>query len=296
MKSNLVCQNRETVRINEHFQMPKQLSPDQVEQFWNDGFLFPVDAFDGLQARKYRNLLEEAERDHPGEIHAEHRNNAHYILKFLDEIAHHPVILDVMEDLLGPDVLLTGTVLFIKEPQTPAFVSWHQDSTYTGIDPKEGITVWVALSEASSESGCMQMIPESHHQGILEHHDRFGEDNILTRGQTIEGIEKERAVDVTLKPGQISLHHVRTVHSSTPNRSDDRRIGLALQSFIAASVKQTLGEDYALSVRGQDPFQHFLRARRPQSDYEPEGIAFREAANQRLSDILYHGSELKRDY
>ena len=143
--------------------MPKQLSPPQVEQFWNDGFLFPVDAFDGVQAKKYRNLLEEAERDHPGEIHAEHRNNAHYILKFLDEIAHHPVILDVMEDLLGPDVLLTGTVLFIKEPQTPAFVSWHQDSTYTGIDPKEGITVWVALSEASSESGCMQMIPESHH-------------------------------------------------------------------------------------------------------------------------------------
>jgi len=142
----------------------------------------------------------------------------------------------------------------------------------------------------------MQMIPGSHHQGILEHHDRFGENNILTRGQTIEGIEKECAVDVTLKPGQISLHHVRTVHSSTPNRSDDRRIGLALQSFIAASVKQTLGEDYALSVRGQDPFQHFLRARRPRSDYEPEGIAFREAANQRLSDILYHGSELKRDY
>ena len=101
---------------------------------------------------------------------------------------------------------------------------------------------------------------------------------------------------MTLKPGQISLHHVRTVHSSTQNRSDDRRIGLALQSFIAASVKQTLGEDYALSVRGQDPFQHFLRARRPRSDYEPEGIAFREAANQRLSDILYHGSELKRDY
>ena len=99
--------------------MPKQLSPAQVEQFWNDGFLFPVDAFDGVQARRYRNLLEEAERDHPGEIHAEHRNNAHYILKFLDEIAHHPVILDVMEDLLGPDVLLTGTVLFIKEPQTP---------------------------------------------------------------------------------------------------------------------------------------------------------------------------------
>ena len=97
--------------------MPKQLSPDQVEQFWNDGFLFPVDAFDGVQARRYRSLLEQAEQDHPGEIHAEHRNNAHYILKFLDEIAHHPVILDVMEDLLGPDVLLTGTVLFIKEPK-----------------------------------------------------------------------------------------------------------------------------------------------------------------------------------
>ena len=178
--------------------MPKQLSPAQVEQFWNDGFLFPVDAFDGVQAKKYRNLLEEAERDHPEEIHTEHRNNAHYILKFLDEIAHHPVILDVMEDLLGPDVLLTGTVLFIKEPQTPAFVSWHQDSTYTGIDPKEGITVWLALSEADSESGCMQMIQGSHHQGILEHHDCFGENNILTRGQTIEGIEKEHAVDVTL--------------------------------------------------------------------------------------------------
>ena len=97
--------------------MPKQLSPDQVEQFWNDGFLFPVDAFDGVQARRYRSLLEQAERDHPWEIHAEHRNNAHYILKFLDEIAHHPVILDVMEDLLGPDVLLTEPSFSSRNPK-----------------------------------------------------------------------------------------------------------------------------------------------------------------------------------
>mgnify|MGYP001162669349 FL=1 len=276
--------------------MPKRLDEPQIEQFWREGFLFPIDVFDAKQAAHYRRLLEETEQERPEEFHAENRNNAHYSLKFLDEIAHNPVILDVIEDLLGPDLLLTGTVLFIKEPHTPSFVSWHQDSTYTGIDPKEGITVWIALSEARRESGCMQMIPKSHQGGIVEHHDCFGEDNILTRGQTIEGIKEEEALDVTLKPGQMSLHHVRNIHSSSPNRSDDRRIGLALQSFIPTSLRQTLGEDYALLMRGKDPDQHFLRARRPQSAYDPEGAKFREIVNQRFSEILYHGSMKKRAY
>ena len=140
------------------------------------------------------------------------------------------------------------------------------------------------------------MSPKSHQEDIFKHHDCFEEDNILTRRQTIEDIQDIEAQDVTLQAGQISMHHVRTIHSSTPNHSQDRPIGLALQSFFSTSVCQTLGEDYALLMRGKDPDPNFLHARRPLSAYDPEGAKYRMKVNQRFSEILYHGADQKRAY
>ena len=118
------------------------------------------------------------------------RNNTHLTLSVIDEIAHHPVILDAVEDIIGPDILVFGTVLFIKVSGDPGYVSWHQDATYMGLEPHDGVTAWLALSLSNAQSGCMTMLPRSGHGGIRRHTDTFADDNILTRGQEADvGVE-----------------------------------------------------------------------------------------------------------
>ena len=274
--------------------MPKRLTPAQIVDYERDGFVAPVDAMSESQAHELRRRFEEMERGYPERLHREQRNNAHYEFGFMDETVHDSRILDSVEDLIGPDILLWSTVLFIKKPRSPAHVSFHQDATYMGIEPQVGVTAWLALTEATTANGCMLMERASHRGDIREHHDTFGDDNILTRGQTIRAVNRDRVVPIELAPGQISLHHVRTVHASAPNTSDGRRIGIALQSFFPPTAKQTHGDDFALLVRGEDRFGHFRPARRPLSDAEPEGTRFRDAANERFAQILYAGAETRR--
>ena len=274
--------------------MPKRLTPAQIVDYQRDGFVAPVDVMSESEAHELRRRFEETERRYPERLHREQRNNAHYEFGFMDETVHDSRILDAVEDLIGPDILLWSTVLFIKEPRSSAHVSFHQDATYMGIEPQVGVTAWLALTEATTANGCMLMERASHRGDIREHHDTFGDDNILTRGQTIRAVNRDRVVPIELAPGQISLHHVRTVHASAPNTSDGRRIGIALQSFFPPAAKQTHGDDFALLVRGEDRFGHFRPARRPLSDAEPEGTRFRDAANERFAQILYAGAEIRR--
>jgi len=232
--------------------MGKILTEEQVKHYHEFGYCSPVDVLSETEAANVRQHLEEAERKYPEALNPTHRNNAHLAFCFLDEIAHHEIILNAVEDLIGPDILLYGSVLFIKEAWSPGFVSWHQDATYMGLVPHDFVTPWLALTPSNLESGCMKVIPGSHSGGILRHQDTFGEDNILTRGQQIPDVDEDQAVNIELRPGQMSLHHAQVIHGSMPNPSDRRRIGVALQAYMPPHVRQTIGENYALIVRGQD--------------------------------------------
>ena len=270
------------------------LSPTQVAAYRRDGFVAPIDVLSPHEALILRERFEEAERRYPERLNSTHRNNAHYEFLCLDEVVHDARILDAVESLVGPDILLWSTVLFIKAPNSPAHVSFHQDATYMGLSPQIGLTAWLALSDTTVESGCMLMEPGSHHHSIRPHRDTFGEDNILTRGQTISGIDENVLVPVELGAGQMSLHHVRTVHGSAPNTSHDRRIGLALQGLFPPSVVQTRGQDLALLLRGTDEYGHFDPGKRPAQDAEPAAADFRDRANHRLGELLYAGARRQR--
>lgn len=274
--------------------MPKLLTLDQIDAYERAGFVAPIEVMSTEEATALRQQLEAAERKFPHRLNAENRNNAHYEFTFMDEVAHHGRILDAVEDLIGPDILLWSTVLFIKDPNSPAHVSFHQDATYMGLEPQVGVTAWLALSEATLTTGCMLMEPGSHKSPVRDHEDTFGADNILTRGQTIQDVDTDAVVPIVLQPGQMSLHHVRTVHASAPNRGTDRRIGVAMQAYFPPDVVQTKGEDYALLVRGEDRYGNFQRARRPASDNERDGVRFRTQANERFAEILYSGAEKRR--
>ncbi|MGH6884326.1 MAG: phytanoyl-CoA dioxygenase family protein [Hypericibacter sp.] len=197
------------------------------------------------------------------------------MIPFMSRIARTSKILDVVQSLLGPNLLVWSCELFIKEPGTRKIVSWHQDLTYWGLgETDEQMTAWVALSPATVESGCMRFVAGSHHQPLLPHRETFHKDNLLSRGQEIEvEVEESTASNIVLQPGQMSLHHGRMFHSSGPNLSQDRRIGVAIR-YVTPGVRQTVAErDYAMLVRGCDPDRNWINFAPPEEPFGTDSMA-----------------------
>jgi ectoine hydroxylase-related dioxygenase (phytanoyl-CoA dioxygenase family) len=190
------------------------------------------------------------------------KSKSYLLFNWADQLVHHPRILDAVEDLIGPDILVYHSTLFLKEAHTPAFVRWHQDSTYFYLQPHLHVTAWVALSEASVQAGCMQALPGSHRWGAFEHDDKPEPMNMIRRGQGIsDRFDQETGTPMPVGPGQMSLHHTDLVHASGGNATDDRRLGYAI-SYIPASVRPTgQVQPSALCVRGRD-HGHFLPEQR----------------------------------
>ena len=166
-----------------------------------------------------------------------------------------------------------------------------------GMTSNNFVTPWIALSPSNRETGCMSMIPGSHRNSIVEHDDTFGKDNILTRGQVVKDVDESKAVDLIMRPGQMSLHHGEIVHGSQPNQSNQRRVGFALQSYMSNDVQQHIGENMWLPVRGKvrsQPGTTLLS--RPVTSMSAESVSQREVINKNFSDILYHGAEQRRGY
>ena len=276
--------------------MPKVLTQQQINDYHEQGFISPIDVMSESQATSYLKKLEAAEHDHPQEINSKNRNNPHLSFVFMDELVHHPIIVDAVEDLIGSNISLWGSVLFIKEPQSKGYVSWHQDATYVGIKPHDYVTPWLALTPSNLENGCMSMIPGSHKNHIRKHEDTFAEDNILTRGQVVTDVDESTAIDLILKPGQMSLHHCEIVHGSKPNLSDQRRVGFAIQAYMPAHARQVIGKNYWLQIRGDELRQDSIALHRPRFDLDPIATADRKLANDNWADILYKGASMKREY
>jgi len=270
------------------------LSCDAVAQYRRDGFYFPVRVFSSDEALGYRRRLEEVERAHGGPLGGELRHKGHLLFTWLNELIRHPRILDVVEDVLGPNLLCWSSSFFIKEARDPAFVSWHQDSTYWGLSEPDVATAWVAFSESSVESGAMRMIPGTHREQVA-HRDTFAPDNLLSRGQEIMvEVDEVSAVDVVLRPGEMSLHHVRMFHGSPPNRSADRRIGYAIR-YIPTHVRQLSDvRDTATLVRGVDAYHHFDPETPPERDLATAARAQHAAIMARQGEILYRGTTATR--
>ena len=277
--------------------MPKVLTKEQIEQYHDEGFISPVRVISEAQALSIKSQLEQVEAEFPDEINAESRNNLHLSFAFLDALAHNKIIVDAMEDLIGPDIALWASVMFIKEPSSKQYVSWHQDATYMGLDSIDFPTPWIALSPSNIETGCMTMIAGSHHSEIQNHEDTFAENNILTRGQVISNIDRSKAVDLILEPGEMSIHHGAIIHGSQPNKSNQRRIGFSLQSYVPPSIKQVVGQNIWTHIRGQKRKDiNGIELSRPNYNMDPITVEQRRVAEENLSEILYKGAKLKRKY
>jgi ectoine hydroxylase-related dioxygenase (phytanoyl-CoA dioxygenase family) len=266
------------------------LPQEAVHKYRRDGYVSPVPVMSAAEAQGYRHRLEAAEAS--GRLPAGAlRSKSHLLLTWVDEIVRHPRVLDAVESIVGPDILVWGTSFFIKEPHNASFVSWHQDLTYWGLEPADIVTAWIALSESTSENGAMRVIPGTHTTEVVPHKDTFAADNLLSRGQEISvEVDEARAVTLELAPGEMSLHHVKLIHGSEPNPSPKRRIGLAVR-YIPTSVRQTAGEaDSATLVRGTDAFGHFRPEQRPVADLSEAAIAHHAQVTGASARILMRGT------
>lgn len=271
--------------------MPKCLSAEALASYHRDGFHFPVRVLSGAGARSYRDRLEAQERALGGPLAGEMRHKTHLLFTWANELARHPAILDAVEDVIGPDILCWSTTFFTKEAQSPAFVSWHQDATYWGLSTADVITAWVAFADAPVESGAMKFWPGSHLKKQIEHRDTFDENNLLTRGQEIAvDVPAGAGVDVPLRAGEMSLHHVLLVHGSGPNTTDDRRIGFAIR-YIPPHVRQLKVRDSAMLVRGSDRYGHFDHEPAPKADLDDSALAAHRDAVERSAKALYAGTD-----
>jgi chlorinating enzyme len=271
-----------------------RLASAAVEQYRRDGFYFPARVMSPGEALALRGRLEAVEAEHGGRLSGEIRHKPHLLFTWLADLVRHPSILDAVEDVLGPNLLAWSTSFFIKEARDSAYVSWHQDATYWGLSAPDVLTAWVAFTDATVENGAMRMVPGSH-DAQLEHRDTFAPNNLLSRGQEIAvEVDEARGVDILLRAGEMSLHHVRMVHGSPANRSDDRRIGFAIR-YIPTYVRQIAGDgDSAMLVRGVDDYHHFAPEHPPASDLAPEARAHHAAVVAQSAKILDRGTGVDR--
>ena len=218
------------------------------------------------------------------------------ISPILDEVCHNSKMLDAVESIIGKNILICGTTLFIKNPYEKGFVSFHQDATYIGLEPHNWVTAWLAITDANEENGCMRMWSGSHKDNIKHHEQKYDEGNLLTRGQTVENVPLDKTTPLVLKAGQMSLHHPTIVHGSGLNKSNDRRIGFVVQSYIGSNVDQVLGKMYVQQARGDDTFKHHQHTKRPSSLMNSEDIEMRKKANDDLQRIFYPGSIKKGNF
>ena len=275
--------------------MLKLLSESAIAQYNRDGYYFPVRILDEEQIVANRTLLENFEASQGKPIGGAQRSKSHLLFTWVDNLMRHSKILDGVEDLIGPDILCWNTFFWVKEVGSETFVSWHQDLRYWGLDTNDLVTVWLALSPATLESGCMRVLPGSHRHDLLPHKDEYEPDNLLTRGQEIAvQVDEAKTVAMPLQPGEISLHNVRSAHASGPNRSTDRRIGLSLH-YMPTHTKQIVGEwDSAALVRGEDRFGHFALTPRPAEDMDAAAILFHEKATNAVRNVLFKDAEKVR--
>jgi len=272
-----------------------KLNSNQLKQYHDQGYLAPINILSKEEAQEARYEIELIEKEMPDEIDKSERYNAHLISPKLDAIVHNSRLLDAVESIIGKNILVCGTTLFIKNPNEKGFVSYHQDAKYIGLEPHNWVTAWVALTDSNEENGCMKMWPKSHID-IKEHDEKFNKGNLLTRGQTVEGVPNNEVESVELNAGQMSLHHPRIVHGSSINKSNDRRIGFVIQSYIGTNVKQVLGKNSVQLARGVDDFRYHEIIQRPKLLMNKKDLLIKKRENKYLQDIFYKGSEKKGTY
>jgi hypothetical protein len=261
----------------------KALTQQQVADYHYNGFLFPIPALTPDEVATCLAGLRRLELDlgcAVAEADVKWRSHAYAHSPWFNDLAHHPRILDAVEDVIGPNILVWTSTFFIKEPNSPTFAAWHQDGAYFGLEPREQVCAWVALTDATALAGCMEQL-SFRGKPRLYHHAALGLANSINRaGQTImEPFDDSEPIAMALPAGSFSLHHELAVHRSAPNRATHRRIGIGL-NYIPTHVRvDSRIRLKAMLVRGVDTYGHFELIDPPAAERDAAALATHQAVS-----------------
>ena len=270
--------------------MPKVLTQAQIDSFHEDGFLFPVRVFSETEAGAARERFEQFCVRFP-EHAAKLDVKANIICPWVTELCRTPRILDVIEDLIGPNILCTSSNFRFKHPDGRTHAGWHQDGKYIQMEPNLTLMV-VALTDFTEQSGCVQFIPGSHRWGYLEHSQTDPDpDSILDRQQKIVApFDESLAVPAILEPGEMSLHQPGMIHGSQPNRADFTRVAW-IADYIPTRARVLSGQKAgAMLMRGTDSYGHFEAESTPDAEASPAAIAAWQCSVDMSAATIYTGS------
>ena len=266
----------------------KALTQAQVDSYRENGFLFPIPALSADEIATCLAGLGRLEAElgcAVADADVKWRSQAHVHSPWFADLIRHPKILDAVEDVIGPNILVWTSTFFIKEPSSKTFAAWHQDGAYFGLTPNEQVCAWVALTDASKEAGCMEQL-SFHGAPKLYHHAPLGLPNSINRaGQTImETFNRNNPTAMELPAGSFSLHHEFAVHRSAPNHAAHRRVGIGL-NYIPTHVRvDSPVRCQAMLVRGEDKYGHFDLVDPPTAERDAAALAAHLGVSQRYRE------------
>jgi non-heme Fe2+,alpha-ketoglutarate-dependent halogenase len=211
----------------------RSLSPQEIEGYAQNGFFFPRRVLSDEEVQTSRASLQ-ALSERLGKI--KRFDQCHVSFRWAYDLVTHPAVLDLMEELLGPDILVHSSRIFYKHPHDGSFVSWHLDGRYSGLNSYKAPTAWIALSQSTVENGCLRVVRESHKMQDCPFIERPSPDNLENHGQQVTvPIDEAQIVAMELMPGEMSVHDVNIIHGSEPNRSEIPRIGFSV-SYVTPEL------------------------------------------------------------
>jgi ectoine hydroxylase-related dioxygenase (phytanoyl-CoA dioxygenase family) len=232
-----------------------RLNSEQVRFYRQNGYVLyhkPLFSQEGLA--RLRTIFER-QLAAKGDKLSDELDTPHFREPELLELLLSDEVLDLVEPITGPDIVLWSSHFISKDPYTGRATPWHEDSAFWEgrVSNYDNIvTVWLALDRSTRENGCMRVIPGTHRHGFSRYLDVDTQQN--TFGRQIESVEESEAVYFELEPGECSLHDSRIIHGAHANQSPSRRCGYTMRYFPASTrayTEENLGHSLWLA-RGQD--------------------------------------------
>lgn len=254
--------------------MSTTLTPDQIQTYHQDGVLFPLPLLTEEEVAYFRSLYDEFRSYLAREHKSTKKSQCHLHFKWVCDLATHPKLLDMVEDIIGPDILIHSSTFFAKDAKDEMFISWHQDSHYWGLSEPRLVSAWIALTESNIGNGCLRVLPGTQTRRF-DHLVQREENNMLGTGLTVsEYLDEKAAVDILLQAGEMSFHHANIIHGSKPNTSTSPRIGFAVR-YMSTAVKQERAHHEVILARGEDRYHYYKLQDKPTAGLEQGMIAKR---------------------
>ncbi len=259
--------------------MENAITPDAIAAFRDDGYYAPLRLFERSEADGHLESYTQFQKKAVEILGQEQRFKTHLLAGWLAGVLRDPRILDVVENLIGPDILCWSTAFFAKSANSTGYVGYHQDAAINFVEPHDDIIhLWLALKPTTKENGCLRVLPRSHLGVVLPLSPSDDGENMLLEGtQAMLEAKEVEFVDLLLGAGEASLHHHRMVHGSGPNRSDDQRLGVSI-TYMPTTARNSKRSDSATLVRGSDHFGNFVLEPAPDADFSSAAIAAFERA------------------